>query len=88
MLDDSGADRSSSRGAPGPAPDPAVARFRACRWHDETNGGAEFCKHGEVLPYAGRNGFRPRAWCPDCAFYKARRRPRKRDDAAPEDFRF
>lgn len=86
MCDDSGAER-SARGAPGPAPDPAVARFRACRWHDET-AGAEFCKHGEVLPYAGRNGFRPRAWCPDCTFYKARRRPRKQDDAAPEDFRF
>ena len=83
MFDDSGAERSGD-GAPAPAPDAAVARFRACRWHDETDG-AEYCKHPEVLPYAGRNGFSPPAWCPDCTFYKARRKTRKRDDFADLD---
>lgn len=60
------------------AADAAVARFRECRWHDEVDGGAEFCRHGDVLPYAGRNGFNPRAWCPECTFYKARRKARRR----------
>ena len=50
------------------------------------DGGTEFCKHGEVLPYAGRNGFNPRAWCPECTFYKARRKTRKRDEADLDDF--
>jgi hypothetical protein len=32
---------------------------------------------------AGTNGFDPEAWCPDCAFYKVRRVPKKR---SPEDY--
>ena len=87
MVDDSGAGRSPHEG-PAPASDPAVARFRACRWRDELDGGVEYCKHGEVLPYAGRNGFNPRAWCPDCSFYKARRKTRPRDPAEPGDVDF
>ena len=87
MLDDSGAARSAHE-ASAPAPDPAVTRFRACRWHAESDGGAEYCRHGEVLPYAGRNGFKPQAWCPDCTFYKARRKTRKRNPAEPHDLDF
>ncbi len=63
---------------PAEAP-PAVTRFRSCRWHEQKDGAAEYCSHQDVLPYAGRNGFRAEAWCPDCAFYKARRAARKRD---------
>ncbi len=84
MFDDSGAG-GSAREAPAPAPEPAVARFRACRWHDESDGGAEYCRHGEVLPYTGRNGFSPQAWCLDCAFYKARRKTTPRRDAEDLD---
>ena len=87
MFDDSGADRTVPD-ASAPARDAAVARFRACRWHDESDGGAEYCKHGEVLPYAGRNGFSPEAWCPDCTFFKARRKARKRDPADLHDLDF
>lgn len=88
MFDDSGAEPSAPEAPVPAADDPAVKRFRACRWHDEVAGAAEFCNHGEVLPYAGRNGFKPGAWCPDCAFYKARRKARKRNDADLHDFDF
>ena len=88
MFDDSGAEPSVSGDSAPATDDPAVARFRACRWHDAADGGTEFCRHGEVLPYAGRNGFNPRAWCPDCTFYKARRKARKRDAADLDDFDF
>lgn len=58
----------------------AVQRYRTCRWRkapDETNP-LDFCSHRDVLPMAGTNGFDPEAWCPDCAFYKVRRVPKKR----------
>ena len=87
MFDDSGAGR-PAREAPAPAPEPAVTRFRACRWHDEGDGGTEYCRHGEVLPYAGRNGFNPQAWCLDCTFYKARRKASRRDAADLDEFDF
>ncbi len=87
MFDDSGAERSVHETSAS-AHDPAIVRFRACRWHDESDAGAEYCRHGEVLPYAGRNGFNPQAWCPDCSFYKARRRTRRRDAEGPHDFDF
>ncbi len=86
MFDDSGAEGSAQE--PSPAPDPAVARFRACRWREEVDGGTEYCRHGEVLPYAGRNGFKPQAWCLECTFYKARRKTRKPDAADLRDFDF
>lgn len=57
----------------------AVARFRSCRWHAGLDGTAEYCSHAEVQPYAGRNGFNAESWCPECAFYKARRSARRRD---------
>ena len=59
---------------------PAVARFRACRWHEQIEGAAEYCSHGEVLPYSGKHGFNADAWCPDYTFFKVRRKVRRRDD--------
>jgi hypothetical protein len=38
-----------------------------------------------VLPLAGTTGFDPAAWCPDCAFYKLRRTPKKR---SPDEYRY
>ena len=67
--------------APGTADAGAAARFRACRWHEGQEGKAEHCSHPDVLPYAGRNGFNPEAWCPECSFYKARRNTRRRNDS-------
>jgi len=56
----------------------AVARFRSCRWRKPPeNGEAECCTHRDVLPLTGTRGFDPEAWCPDCAFFKLRRTPRK-----------
>ena len=42
----------------------------------------DFCTHRDVLPFAGKEGFKPESWCPECAFYKLRRTPKKRDWAA------
>lgn len=59
----------------------AVERFRSCRWRKASeNGTPDCCGHRDVLPLTGCNGFDPEAWCPDCAFYKLRRTPKKRDD--------
>ncbi len=56
----------------------AVLRFRSCRWRKPPeNGEAECCVHRDVLPLTGTRGFDPEAWCPDCAFFKLRRTPRK-----------
>jgi hypothetical protein len=63
----------------GEALSPAFARFRSCRWQQPIeNGGAEFCTHREVKPYAGTTGFDAEAWCGDCQYYKLRRAPKKR----------
>lgn len=63
-----------------PTPSPAVVRFRSCRWYQPPESGApEFCTHREVKPYAGTATFDADAWCPDCAHYKVRRTPKKRD---------
>jgi hypothetical protein len=59
----------------------AVERFRSCRWRKAPEDGtADCCGHRDVLPLTGANGFDPAAWCPDCAYYKLRRTPKKRDD--------
>ena len=58
---------------------PAVARFKSCRWRRPPDEGVECCGHRDVLPLAGTNSFDPEAWCPDCAFYKLRRTPKKRE---------
>jgi hypothetical protein len=64
-----------------PAPTSAAAeRFKSCRWRKAAeNGSPECCGHRDVLPMTGANGFDPEAWCPECAFYKLRRTPKKRD---------
>jgi hypothetical protein len=66
-------------GAPGPDPNrltPAWARFRSCRWRATPEDG-EFCTHRDVLPYAGKEGFNPESWCPDCPYFKLKRVARK-----------
>ena len=60
--------------------DPVVKRFASCRWHEKQDNGTEYCAHRDVLPYAGRNGFKPESWCVDCEYYKLRRKVRKRED--------
>jgi hypothetical protein len=56
----------------------AVARFKSCRWRRPPEDGPECCGHRDVLPIAGTS-FNPEAWCPDCAFFKLRRTPKKRE---------
>ncbi len=68
-----------------PEASPAQVRFRACRWHAESDDQA-YCSNRDVLPYAGKGGFDPEAWCPDCAFYKLRRTPRKRPRLEDDDY--
>ena len=57
---------------------PAVERFKSCRWRATPDQG-EFCTHRDVLPFAGKVGFVAESWCPECAFYKLRRTPKKRE---------
>jgi hypothetical protein len=57
---------------------PAVTKFKSCRWRAAPEDG-EFCTHRDVLPFAGKNDFKADSWCPECAFYKLRRTPKKRD---------
>jgi hypothetical protein len=61
-----------------PSASPAVEKFRSCRWRATPDAG-EFCTHRDVLPFAGKEGFKPESWCPECAFYKLRRTPKKRE---------
>ena len=56
----------------------AIMKFQSCRWRCDPESG-EFCSHRDVLPFAGKEGFVAESWCPDCAFYKLRRTPKKRD---------
>lgn len=63
---------------PAAAVDPAVARFKSCRWRSAPEDG-EFCTHRDVLPFAGKEGFKAESWCPECSFYKLRRTPKKRE---------
>jgi hypothetical protein len=62
----------------------AVMKFKSCRWRRPPEDGPECCGHRDVLPIAGTS-FNPEAWCPDCAFFKLRRTPKKR---SPEDYRY
>lgn len=64
------------------AASPALQRYHTCRWRQKPEPGnpADYCTHRDVLPMAGTTGFDPEAWCPDCAFYKVRRVPKKRTD--------
>jgi hypothetical protein len=61
-----------------PAQSPAVEKFRSCRWRATPDQG-EYCTHRDVLPFAGKEGFNPDSWCPECGFYKLRRTPKKRE---------
>jgi hypothetical protein len=61
-----------------PTLSPAVEKFRSCRWRATPEQG-EFCTHRDVLPFAGKEGFSPDSWCPECSFYKLRRTPKKRE---------
>jgi hypothetical protein len=64
--------------AEGTAASPAVERFLSCRWRKAAEEGiAAHCTHRDVLPMTGTAGFVPESWCPDCAFYKAKRIPKK-----------
>lgn len=60
------------------AVDPSVAKFKSCRWRAAPEDG-EFCTHRDVLPFAGKEGFKAESWCPECQFYKLRRTPKKRE---------
>jgi hypothetical protein len=66
-----------------PAAEPqsaAIQRYHSCRWRKapEDSNPLDFCSHRDVQPMAGTTGFDAEAWCPDCAFYKVRRVPKKR----------
>lgn len=62
----------------------AQERFLSCRWRRPAEpGGVDCCGHRDVLPMAGTTGFQADAWCTDCALYKAKRAPRKREDTRP-----
>jgi hypothetical protein len=64
---------------------PATERFMSCRWRKPAeNGTPDHCTHRDVLPMAGTAGFVPDSWCADCAFYKAKRTPRKRQEEPPD----
>ena len=64
--------------APAPGVPEAVMKFKSCRWRCDPDSG-EFCTHRDVLPFAGKEGFTAESWCPDCAYYKLRRTPKKRE---------
>ncbi len=73
-------DEAAQEATPGdvPAAPPGAERFKTCRWRCAPDEGT-YCTHRDVLPFAGKEGFNAEAWCPDCAFYKVRRTPKKRE---------
>lgn len=65
---------------------PAEERFQSCRWRKPAeNGTPDHCTHRDVLPMAGTAGFVPDSWCGDCAYFKAKRSPRKRPEPEHND---
>ena len=72
------ADAPATPAAPETVVNPAVMKFKSCRWRCAPEDG-EFCTHRDVLPFAGKNDFKADSWCPECAFYKLRRTPKKRE---------
>ena len=56
----------------------AETRFKSCRWRESQDNGPPYCSNRDVLPFAGKNGFKPEAWCPECALYKVKRTVKKR----------
>ena len=91
MFDDSNTPAPVPPDNPGPADTPllppAVQRFQSCRWRHQPENGIplDYCTHRDVQPMTGTTGFDAQAWCPDCAFYKVRRIPRKRTS---DDYRY
>lgn len=81
MFDDPAAplSRPQATSVETPTESAAVQRFHTCRWRKapEPTKPLDYCSHRDVLPMAGTHGFDPEAWCPDCAFYKVRRVPKK-----------
>jgi hypothetical protein len=67
-----------AQAADAPVLSAADARFKSCRWRATPDQGP-FCTHRDVLPFAGKEGFSADSWCLECAFYKLRRTPKKRD---------
>ena len=64
---------------------PSVTRFLSCRWRKAAEDGIpDHCTHRDVLPMAGKEGFSADSWCTDCALYKAKRMPRKREEPQPD----
>jgi hypothetical protein len=88
MFDDSSTPVARPADVEAPAPETdapprsaALERYHSCRWRkvpDEANP-SDFCSHRDVQPIAGTTGFDAEAWCPDCAFYKVRRVPKKKN---------
>jgi hypothetical protein len=66
-----------------PAEDPTEARFKSCRWYETQEGDdlPDYCSNRDVLPFAGKNAFRPDAWCADCELFKVKRITKKRKSA-------
>jgi hypothetical protein len=77
-IDKAPAPDAAAPAADQPAATPAVEKFKSCRWKATPDQG-DFCTHRDVLPFAGKEGFKPESWCPECAFYKLRRTPKKRE---------
>ena len=63
-----------------PAEDPVVTRFKSCRWYETQEGDRlpDYCSNRDVLPFAGKNGFKPDAWCAECELFKVKRTTKKR----------
>ena len=64
----------------------AVTRFKTCRWYEAQENSVPYCSNRDVLPFAGKNGFNPKAWCPDCTLYKVKRKVNKRSQEAWDDY--
>ncbi|MDP1571670.1 MAG: hypothetical protein Q8L86_16870 [Vicinamibacterales bacterium] len=88
-TDDTTPNRDTTPKADAPAAEAAPVsaaqeRFLSCRWRRPAEpGGVDCCGHRDVLPMAGTTGFQAEAWCTDCALYKAKRAPRKREETRP-----
>jgi hypothetical protein len=78
MPDAPAAETPAAAAVPATPVSAAVERFRSCRWRATPEAG-EFCTHRDVLPFAGKEGFSADSWCPECAYYKLRRTPKKRE---------
>ena len=85
MFDDSSSQHARPTAVETPEETPAqlseaLQRYHSCRWRKapEESNPLDFCSHRDVQPMAGTTGFDAEAWCPDCAFYKVRRIPKKR----------